>query len=55
MNRTMHTIVVGLLNSPPYDRMFDLSRRVYSPQGIAPTIDTFGGGNREKMILIEYD
>lgn len=55
MNNDKKTIVVGLLNSPPYDRMFDLSRRVYSTKGIAATINTFGGGQTETKILIEYD
>lgn len=53
MNRTLHTIVVGNLNFPTYDRMFEQSRRVYSPRGIAPAIHTMGGGNQEIKILIE--
>lgn len=44
MNDKIQTIVVGMLCTPPYDRMFDQSRRVYSPKGIAATINTFGGG-----------
>ncbi len=55
MNNNKKTIVVGMLNTPPYDRMFDLSRRVYSQRGIAPSVTTFGGGNQQIKILIEYD
>lgn len=33
-----------MLCTPPYDRMFDLPRRVYSTQGISPAVNTFGGG-----------
>lgn len=53
MNRTLHTLVVGSLNFPPYDSMFEQSRRVYSPRGLAPAIHTMGGGNQEIKILIE--
>ena len=55
MNNDKKTIVVGMLNSPPYDRMYDLSRRVHSPYGVAPTINTFGGGNQEVKVLMTYD
>lgn len=44
-----------MLCTPPYDRMFEMSRRVYSPRGIAAAINTFGEGNQETKILIEYD
>lgn len=53
MNRTLHTLVVGSLNFPPYAGMFEQSQRVFSPHGIAPTISTMGGGNQEIKILIE--
>lgn len=36
--------VVGMMQTPPYDRMFEQSRRVYSAQGISPTLHTQGGG-----------
>ncbi len=52
-NNTHHTIVLGMLSSPPYDRMHDISRRVYSVQGIGPTCHTCGGGNLEPKILVE--
>lgn len=53
MNRTIHTIVVGSLNFPPYAGNYEQPRRVFSPHGIAPTIHTMRGGNREIKILIE--
>lgn len=53
MNRNLHTIVVGSLNFPPYDSLFEQSQRVYSPRGLAPAIHTMGGGNQEIKILIE--
>ena len=31
----------------------DLCRRVYSPDGIAPTIHTCGGGGTEPKIIVE--
>ncbi len=37
-------VMLGMLSSPPYDRMHDISRRVYSVQGIGPTCHTCGGG-----------
>ena len=39
----IHTIVVGLLNMPPFDKCFDQIRRVFAVKGIAPTCDTCGG------------
>ena len=53
MNNHIHTYCLGMLDTPPYDRMYEQSRRVFSPKGIAPTVHTFGGGNRELKILIE--
>ena len=34
----------GMLCDPQYIKMHDISRRVYDPEGIAPTIHTMGGG-----------
>lgn len=31
----IHTIVVGLLNTPPFDKRFQLAKRVYAVKGIA--------------------
>lgn len=39
----IQTIVVGLLNTPPFDKRFAQIRRVFAVQGIAPTCDTCGG------------
>ena len=44
MNNTTRTLVVGMMRTPPYDRMFEQSRRVYSAKGISPTLHTCGGG-----------
>lgn len=43
MNNPIRTHCVGSLLTPPYDCMFEQSRRVFSPKGIAPTVHTFGG------------
>ena len=50
MTNTTHTIVVGMMQTPPYDRMFEQSRRVYSAKGISPTLHTQGGQFRDKGI-----
>lgn len=50
---TTHTLVVGMMQTPPYDRMFEQSRRVYSAKGISPAPHTQGGGHREKKVLVE--
>lgn len=44
MNDNARTIVVGMMQTPPFDRMFEQSRRVYSEKGISPTLHTCGGG-----------
>ena len=36
-----------------WDNMHDQSGRVYSPKGLSPTINTFGGGGLEIKILTE--
>ena len=55
MTDTTRTLVVGMMQTPPYDRMFEQSRRVYSAKGISPTLHTqMGGGkNQEIKVLIE--
>ena len=40
--------VVGMMQTPPYNRMFEQSRRVYSAKGISPTLHTQGGGVIER-------
>ena len=44
--KEIQTIVVGLLNTPPFDKRFAQRRRVFSVKGIAPTCDTCGGGRK---------
>lgn len=39
-----HTVVAGVLMSPPFDKKFEQDRRVYSVRGIAPTVHAMGGG-----------
>ena len=42
----------GMLCDPQYIKMHDISRRVYDPDGIAPTIHCMGGGgNLEPKII----
>lgn len=53
MNETTRTLVVGMMQTPPYDRMFEQNRRVYSAKGISPTLHTQGGGHREIKVLVE--
>lgn len=52
MTDTTRTIVVGMMQTPPYDRMFEQSR-VYYAKGISPTLHTQGGGDREIKVLVE--
>lgn len=52
-NNTTRTLVVGMMKTTPYDRMFELSRCVYSAKGISPTLHTQGGGNQEIKVLVE--
>lgn len=51
----IHTIVVGLLNTPPLDKRFQLAKRVYAVKGIAPACNTCGGGGLQPKIFVEYD
>ena len=53
MDNTMRTIVVGMMQTPPYDRMFESMRRVYSARGLCPSCLTHGGGNQEIKVLVE--
>ena len=50
-------IQVGTLSGGKWDRMHDVSRRVYSGDGLAPTMHTCGGGNTEPKIVepLAYD
>lgn len=53
MTDTTRTLVVGMMQSPLYDRMFEQNRRIYSAKGISPTLHTQGGGHREIKVLVE--
>jgi DNA (cytosine-5)-methyltransferase 1 len=48
---------VGTLKGGKWDKMHDIAKRVYSPNGCSPTIHTCGGGNLERKIVepIAYD
>ena len=52
MTDTTRPIVVGMMQTPPYDRMFEQSRRVDSVKGISPTLHT-RGGDREIKVFVE--
>lgn len=41
---------VGILSGEKWDKMHDISRRIYDPSGVAPTVHTCGGGNLEPKI-----
>lgn len=43
MNDNERTIVVGMMQTPPYNRMFESMRRVYSAKGLCPSCLTHGG------------
>ena len=43
-------IQMGNLQGKKWERMFDESRRFYSPEGISPTIPTNAGGHHEVKI-----
>lgn len=53
MTDTARTLVVGLMQTPPYDRIFEQNRRVYSAKGISPTLHTQEGGHTEIKVLVE--
>lgn len=44
-------IQVGMLSGGKWDKLHDISRRVYSGDGVAPTIHTSGGGQQEPKVL----
>lgn len=45
-------IQICTLDKTSYPRI-EMCRRVYSPDGIAPTIHTCGGGGTEPKIIVE--
>ena len=44
---------IGTLQGGKWDKMHDIAKRVYSPNGCSPTITTCGGGHREPKIAEE--
>ena len=46
-------IQVGNLQGGKWDKMYDILRRVYSDEGLSPTIPTCQGGNTEPKVLIK--
>ena len=51
-NKSQNELIqVGTLTGGIYDTSFDCIKRVYSTQGISPTINTCGGGHREPKIV----
>jgi DNA (cytosine-5)-methyltransferase 1 len=44
-------VQVGMLSGGKWDKLHDISRRVYSGEGVAPTIHTSGGGQQEPKII----
>lgn len=52
MNEKVTCIQIGMLNDEKYSKMIEQSRRVYSPEGIAPCLNTCGGGNLEPKVVV---
>lgn len=53
LNSSTRTLVVGMMQTPPYTHMFESVRRVYSAKGLSPACLTHGGGNQEIKVLVE--
>ena len=51
-NNTNRCIQAYTLSGGKWDKMHDMSRRVYSPNGICPTLHTCGGGNIEPKVIV---
>lgn len=47
-------IEAGNMKGGKWDKTHEQSGRVYSGEGISPTIHTMGGGNQEPKVLTEY-
>lgn len=48
----MEVTVIGLLSGGPWDKRYKESRRVYLPEGIAPTIIAGRGGGTEVKVIV---
>ena len=45
-------VQVGNISGGKWDKMHDVSRRVYTGEGLAPTVHTCGGGNTEPKVIV---
>lgn len=52
---TIELIQAATLKGGKWDKINECCRRVYSPEGIAPTLNTCNGGNHEAKIVEEID
>lgn len=43
---------VSMLSGGKWDKLHDISCRVYSPDGLVPTVHTMGGGQQELKIIV---
>lgn len=48
-------VQVGKVVGGKWDKMHDISRRVYEPSGLSPTVHCQGGGNTELKIIVDGD
>lgn len=48
-------VQIGELVGGKWDKMQEMSRRVYAPEGLSPTVHCAGGGNTELKIATEAD
>ena len=46
-------VVVGQVEGEKWSKTMEMHQRVYSPDGVSPTITANGGGNQEKKILTD--
>lgn len=44
LNSNINCVQFGILNGGAYAKIFELNRRVYSSEGVSPTITTAMGG-----------
>lgn len=44
--------LIGRLFGKKWQKCFDMGRRVYSVEGLSPTVLTFSGGNTESKVLV---
>jgi len=46
-------VVVGTIDEGKWAKVTEMHQRIYSPDGLAPTITSCAGGNQEKKIILE--